>query len=201
MEAIVRPLNPDLWPAFEDLFRAGGPVSRCWCMYWRLGDGYRKRPPEENQAAFRALVTAGPPPGLLAFAGDLAVGWCQLTPRDALPWLDQTWRLKRIDAAPVWSISCFYIRKGYRKQGVTAVLVAAAIEAARRAGAPALEAYPLDAARTPSASHTGFVSTFARAGFTVGAQRAPQRPIMRYEFRALEPVIAAPGSQPGPPDA
>ena len=27
----------DLWPALEDLFSAGGPVSRCWCMYWRIG--------------------------------------------------------------------------------------------------------------------------------------------------------------------
>jgi hypothetical protein len=44
------------------------------------------------------------------------VGWCQLTPRDALPWLDRAWRLKRVDVVPVWSLSCFYVRKGYRKR-------------------------------------------------------------------------------------
>jgi hypothetical protein len=76
MQLTVRPLTPDLWPALEDLFSAGGPVSRCWCMYWRLGDEYRRRPCEENKAAFRELVKSGPPPGLLAFDGDLAVGWC-----------------------------------------------------------------------------------------------------------------------------
>lgn len=81
--------------------------------------------------------------------------WCQLTPRDALPWLDRTWRLKRVDEVPVWSLSCFYVRKGYRKQGVTSALIAAALDAAKRAGAPALEAYPLDANLTPSTSHTG----------------------------------------------
>jgi hypothetical protein len=37
---------------------------------------------------------------LLAFDGDVAVGWCQLTPREALPWLDRTWRLKRVDDVP-----------------------------------------------------------------------------------------------------
>ena len=47
--------------------------------------------------------------------------------------------------APVWSLACLYVRKGYRKQGVTSVLIAAALKAARRAKAPALEAYPLDA--------------------------------------------------------
>jgi hypothetical protein len=36
----------------------------------------------------------------------------------------------------------------------------------RRANAPALEAYPLDADQTPSASGTGFATTFERAGFT-----------------------------------
>ena len=58
----------------------------------------------------------GPPPGLLAFHGDVAVGWCQLTPRDQVPKLDRTWRLKRVDDLPVWSLSCFYVRKGYRRR-------------------------------------------------------------------------------------
>jgi hypothetical protein len=38
-----------------------------------------------NKAAFREIVERGPPPGLLAFDGDLAVGLCQLTPRDQVP--------------------------------------------------------------------------------------------------------------------
>lgn len=182
MNLTIHPLTPDLWSALEDLFGKQGPVSRCWCMYWRIGNEYRKRPSEANKAAFCELVQDGPPPGLLAFDGDVAVGWCQLTPRDALPWLDRTWRLKRIDDVPVWSISCLYVRKGYRKQGVTSALIAAAVEAAKQAGAAALEAYPLDANLTPSSSHTGYASTFARAGFKVVARHAPPRPIMRYDL-------------------
>jgi GNAT superfamily N-acetyltransferase len=132
------------------------------------------------------LVESGPPPGLLAFAGDLAVGWCQLTPRDALPWLDRTWRLKRVDDVPVWSLSCLYVRKGYRRQGITSALIAAALVAAKRAGAPALEAYPLDANLTPSASGTGYASTFERAGFKVVARHVPPRPIMRHDLQNIE---------------
>ena len=105
------------------------------------------------------------------------------TPRDDLPWLDRAWRLKRVDDVPVWSLSCFYVRKGYRKQGVASALIAAALDAAKQAGAPALEAYPLDADLTPSASHTGFVSTFKRAGFKIVARRVPPRPIMRFDFK------------------
>jgi GNAT superfamily N-acetyltransferase len=183
MKFAIRPLTPDLWPALEDLFGGNWPVGTCWCMYWRVGNEYRKRPREANKAAFCDVVQSGPPPGLLAFDGDLAVGWCQLTPRDALPWLDRAWRLKRVDDAPVWSLTCFYVRKGYRKRGVTTALIAAALDVARRAGAPALEAYPLDADLTPSASSTGFVSTFERAGFKIVARHVPPRPIMRYDFR------------------
>jgi GNAT superfamily N-acetyltransferase len=180
----IRPLTPDLWPALVDLFGKNGACGGCWCMYWRIGSAYRTRARARNKTAFREVVRRGPPPGLLAFDGDVAVGWCQLTPRDALPWLDRTWRLARVDALRVWSLSCFYVRKGYRKRGVTSALIAVALKAARRARAPALEAYPLEAELTPSASGTGFASTFARAGFKTVARHVPPRPIMRHDLRA-----------------
>jgi hypothetical protein len=183
MRLIVRPLTPDLWPALEDLFGKNGACNGCWCMYWRLGSAYRKQPPGRNKMAFREVVKRGPPPGLLAFDGALAVGWCQLTPRSALPWMDRTWRLKRIDQIPVWSLSCLYVRIGYRKCGVTTHLIHAALRTAKRARAPALEAYPFDASESPSASGTGYRTTFERAGFKTVACRTPARPIMRYEFR------------------
>jgi GNAT superfamily N-acetyltransferase len=183
MKLETRPLTPDLWPALTDLFGENGACYGCWCMYWRIGNAYRNRPQSENKAAFRKLVKLGPSPGLLAFHEGLPVGWCQITPRDSLPWLDRAWRLKRVDDIPVWCISCFYVRKGYRKKGITSALIAAAVERARNAGAPAVEAYPLDAKLTPSASGTGYASTFIRAGFKVLCRRTPPRPMMRYDLQ------------------
>jgi hypothetical protein len=81
MKLTVRPLTPDLWPAFEDLFGKTGACSGCWCMYWRIGSGYHKQAREMNKAAFRKVVKHGPSPGLLAFDGELAVGWRQLVCR------------------------------------------------------------------------------------------------------------------------
>ena len=182
MKLEIHPLTPDRWPALTDLFGGNGACNGCWCMYWRIGNAYRKKPRSENKAAFRKVVKLGPPPGLLAFDDDLPVGWCQLTPRDSLPWLDRTWRLKRVDDVPVWSISCFYVRKDYRRRGITSALIAAALRTAKSSGAPALEAYPLDGRLTPSASGTGYASTFARAGFKVVCCRTPPRPIMRCDL-------------------
>jgi GNAT superfamily N-acetyltransferase len=102
-------------------------------MYGRIGPDYRGRSREANKADFKAIVTRGPPPGLLAFDGTLAVGWCQVTPRDTVPWLDRSWRLKRVDGLPVWSLSCLYVRKGWRRQGITSVLIAAALGQQRSA--------------------------------------------------------------------
>src|SRR6266496_3858315 len=136
MNLTIRPLTPELWPALEDLFGKKGACNGCWCMYWRIGSAYRKRSHEQNKAAFREVVQHGPPPGLLAFDGDVAIGWCQLTPRVALPWLERARRLQRVDDAPVWSLSCFYVRRSYRRQGVTSALIAAALTVVPRARAP-----------------------------------------------------------------
>jgi GNAT superfamily N-acetyltransferase len=178
----IRPLTPDLWPSLEDLFGHAGGCGGCWCMYWRIGAAYRRRPREDNRTAFKAVVEQGPPPGLLALSGETPVGWCQITPRDALPGLERPWRLKRVDEAPVWSLSCFYVRIGWRRRGVTRLLLAEAAHFARGRGAEVLEAYPFDAAVSPSASSTGYLSSFERAGFKVVARRAPARPIVRLDL-------------------
>jgi GNAT superfamily N-acetyltransferase len=181
-EVTIHPATADLWPALRDLFGEKGACGGCWCMYWRIGNEYRRRSQEANRADLHEVVIKGPPPGLIAFDGELAVGWCQLTPRTLLPWLDRAWQ--RIDDLAVWSISCFYIRKGYRRQGITSALIQKAIETARKAGVLALEAYPLDADLSPSSTGTGYVSTFLRAGFRVVGRRSHARPIMRLDLRS-----------------
>ncbi len=180
----VRPLTPELWPALEDLFGKHGASNGCWCMHWRIGVAYAQRPRAKNRAAFRAIVRRGPPPGLLAFDGELAVGWCQLTPRRDLPRLNRGRTLTAVDDVPVLSLSCFYVRRGYRRQGVATALIAAALKEAKRAKAPALEAYPYD--REGTYRHfMGTISTFARAGFEEVARRSPVRPIMRHDLKNL----------------
>ena len=149
-------------------------------MYWRIGGLYRERPREENRTDLCSVVRHGPPPGLLAFDGDTAVGWCQVTPRAALPYLDGSTRFGPLDPRPVWSVSCFFVRRRYRRQGVSATLLAAAIRFAREAGAPAIEAYP--STKDPR-WYTGLASTFARAGFRKVGGRNPDRPVMRRDLR------------------
>ncbi len=150
-------------------------------MYWRLGPAYHDRPRLENKDDLRRLAESGPPPGLVAFDGEVAVGWAEVAPRSELPWLARARHLQPVDDLPVWSVPCFYVRRSFRGRGVTDGLIEVAADFAARAGAPALEAYPVDTT-TPGHTgnlYTGVASVFASHGFTVVARRKPDRPVMR----------------------
>jgi len=185
MKLRIRSLTPGLWPALEDLFGKVGACNGCECMNWRIGSAYRKRDRERNKAAFREIVKQGPPPGLLAFDGELAVGWCQLTPRNTLPWLDRAWRLGASITYRCGQFHASMSAKGIDGAALPPQLIKAAVKIARAAGAPALEAYSLDGELTHSSSWTGYASTFVRAGFKVVARHTPPRPIMRHDLRRV----------------
>ena len=181
MDLTIEPLTGEHWPALEDLFGRSGASNGCWCMYWRIGPAYARRPREDNQRDLRRLAEGGPAPGLVALAGDLAVGWCELAPRADLAWLARARYLQPVDDLPVWSLPCFYVRRGHRGQGVMSALIGAALPVAAAAGAPAVEAYPVD---TTVPGHTrnlfpGVAATFAAHGFTEVARRTEDRPVMR----------------------
>lgn len=96
--------------------------------------------------------------------------------------------LAPVDDLPVWSVSCFYVRRGYRRKGVMSALIVAALKAAKRGGAPALEAYPVDTACAGATRNvfTGTAAAFRRAGFAEVACRAPSRPLMRHDLDGVE---------------
>jgi GNAT superfamily N-acetyltransferase len=156
-------------------------------MWWRLTKRqFERGRGAANRRALRALVARGPAPGVLAFAGRTAVGWCAVAPRADLPRLEASRVLARVDDAPVWSIGCLFVAHEHRRSGVSARLVREATRYAGRMGAATVEAYPIDTARGdyPAAfAWTGFASTFRAAGFTEVIRRSPHRPIMRRSTR------------------
>jgi GNAT superfamily N-acetyltransferase len=162
-------------------------LERLLVYVLEIGPEYHKRAREKNKNALQRTVKLGPPPGLLAFDGERPVGWCQVTPRQDLSWLNRKPTFQPVDDVPVWAISCFYIRRGYRKQGVMSALIGEALKAAKRANALAVEAYPIDTARSGCTSNvfTGVASAFSRLGFKTVARRQPSRPMMRHDLKGI----------------
>ncbi len=157
-------------------------------MWWRIRRSeFEKSKGEGNKKRFKKIVASGETPGLIAYAQGEPVAWCAIAPREAYPVLENSRVLKRIDDQPVWSVTCFFVSRPYRRQGVTAQLLQAAVKYARRKGARIVEGYPVAPrkGRMPDAfAWTGLVGAFRSAGFVEAARRSKTRPIMRYVIGA-----------------
>ena len=181
------PVKPDRWRDFEKLFGPNGACAGCWCMWWRLSRAeFGKKHYAGNKRAIKEIITAGQEPGILAYAGGEPIGWCAVAPRDVYPSLERSSVLQRVDGQPVWSVTCFYVARGHRRQGVAGQLLEAAVRFARKRGARIVEGYPIDSGNQKKSSvsiYTGLATTFLRTGFVEVERRSPARPIMRYFAR------------------
>jgi GNAT superfamily N-acetyltransferase len=176
-------LTADRWPDLEELFGEKGACGGCWCMTWRLtrSEFARQKGPGTKRA-FKKLVSKGRPPGVLAYAGKRAVAWCAVAPREEYPVLGRSRVLGPVDQQPVWSVSCFFVAREFRGQGVTVPLLHAAAKFAKSQGAKIVEGYPQDLGEDtlPAAFvWTGLLPTFTAAGFKEVARRSAKRPIVR----------------------
>jgi GNAT superfamily N-acetyltransferase len=185
----IRPATPSRWADVEALFGERGACAGCWCMFWR-------RPRSEwnagrgagNRRAFKSLISSGANPGLIAYSGGEPVGWCAVAPRADYPALSRSRVLKPVDEKPVWSVSCLFVRRDFRRQGISARLIAEAAKFAARQGARIVEGYPVEPRTAKSADAfvwTGLASSFLAAGFREVARRSATRPIMRRAVHAV----------------
>jgi GNAT superfamily N-acetyltransferase len=187
---ICRPLTPDRWPDFVRLFGEHGVGGGCWCMGWRLQkQQYLRQKGEPNKRAMHALVDGGCTPGLIAYLGEVPVGWCAVAPREEYLALARSPSRGPVDAEPVWSITCIYVSRSHRRRHRSSELIAAAIDHVRARGGRIVEAYPVPPKPGVSSTNyafTGFVAMFERAGFREVARRATTRPVFRYDIATTE---------------
>jgi len=143
---------------------------------------YGRSSHETRLAALRAQLEETPAPGMLAYVGNEAAGsspesaspfltpagWLGFGPRHRVERLVRSRTIPAIDDVPVWSVYCFTVRVGYRRQGIARALLDGLIRYAREQGAPALEAYPVDTAGRRihgTAAYVGTAGMFEAAGF------------------------------------
>ncbi|UCE52557.1 MAG: GNAT family N-acetyltransferase [Desulfobacterales bacterium] len=175
------------WSDFEALFGERGACGGCWCMLWRLKRSeFERQKGKKNKQAMKAIVNSGQIPGILAFSHGQPIAWCSIAPRDRFPALDRSRILKKIDDAPVWSITCFFIEKNHREKGLSVQMIKAAMDYVKKQGGKIMEAYPVEPKkdRAPAVFvWTGLASAFKKAGFFECARRSETRPMMRYYIK------------------
>jgi predicted GNAT family acetyltransferase len=184
----IAPVTGGLWPDFEDLFGRQGACYGCWCTHFRMPPAVRRENDRQrNREHIKARIETGPPPGLLAFDDENAVGWMQIGPRADVPeWNNAGRGSAPLDAAEaldpaVWAISCFFIRSKARGKGLTHRLVEGGVAFARENGARFVEACPMDLSKDSRSIglFVGSSRVFERAGFERMVERKAGRPLMR----------------------
>ena len=194
--AIV-PANEASWEDLQAVFGTRGDPSRCQCQRFKIRDmEWASVPVEERAHLLRAQTYCGHPEsdttsGLVAYLDGEAVGWCAVEPRTAYVRLLRNrivWAGRAEDKTDdsVWAVTCFLIRTGFRRHGISYALARAAVDFARERGARALEGYPMITKPgkeiTWDELRVGSCSIFAAAGFAEVSHPTLRRVVMRIDF-------------------
>ena len=158
----------DRWDDVLSVLDATGEHG-CLCQPWRGKDAEAKAEGLDRRQRLRRQAEGdAPAPGFVAYVDGEPVGWVGVAVRTQAPRLMSSRTIPLVDGQPVWSIGCFRIRTGFRRRGVATALLQAVIDAARRKGAPGVEAYPIDPGGRRvevGAGYVGIASMFDAAGF------------------------------------
>ena len=163
----IKTLSQSTWPDFAALVeRHNGVWGGCWCLEFHPEGkerGAHRRAQKENR------VRQGTAHAALVYDGGNCIGWCQFGAPEELP------RIKHLRVysegsfeVPRWRITCFFVDKAYRGQGVSSAALAGALEEIARLGGGTVESYPEDVTgRNVSASflYNSRLSMFERQGF------------------------------------
>jgi GNAT superfamily N-acetyltransferase len=171
-----RPVTRQTRDDFVALFDRPGWQKQCWCMVWRATaeEGTGTPGPVRRQQML-GRIDKGTPVGLLGYDGDDAVAWVSIAPKQTYRGLGGP---EPAEGEDVWSLACMVVRRDRRGTGLAHELIAAAVDEAKRHGATAVEAYPVDP-DSPSYTYMGFVPAFERAGFVEVGRAGTRRHVMR----------------------
>lgn len=188
MNKEIFPVTPDRLDDLAELFESNNATRGCWCMaFIATRTQYVSGRSGGNRARFEELaMTADPPLGLLAYRDGRPVGWCAIGPRSRYPRAigPRTTILKDRDASEddeVWLVSCFFVRVGERRKGITYQLLEAAADLARSYGAKAIEGWPLTGKPSPD-EYYGREQVFAACGFECVSRPTERRAVMRRDL-------------------
>ncbi|MGH2503280.1 MAG: GNAT family N-acetyltransferase, partial [Ktedonobacterales bacterium] len=139
------PVTRERLPDLARFSERHGKFRYCSCMRWRMTSAdYSRSTKAERVAALDARIAADSPVGVLAYRDGEPVGWVSVAPRETLGALERYKALARIDATPVWAVTCFFLDPSMRRQGVTLGLLRAAVAYASSQGASIIEGYPVE---------------------------------------------------------
>ena len=188
MPYTMRELDASTWDVFAELVeRNNGIYGGCWCIGYHPECGQRgisHRQVKENR------VRTGRAHAVLAIdENGVAQGWCQYGDPEELPNIKHRREYEK-DAPPLpdWRITCIFVDKKHRGQGIARAALQGALEQIARLGGGVVEAIPEVTAGREAQGRFLFSATvelFEQYGFTRRRQVGEHAWIVS---RTVEPV-------------
>ena len=184
----VSPLTAETWPAFDALVqRHNGIFGGCWCIFFHPDGPERGQGAEANRELKKRDVEAGAAHAALVMDGEEAIAWAEYGTPTELPTIHH---LKQYDAEkdgdPDYRITCVFVDRRYRRQGITEVAIRGALDLIAQAGGGVVEAYPHDLTHQTKKMSSSFLYNgtrrlYERLGFTYVRAKGLKNCVMSSE--------------------
>jgi GNAT superfamily N-acetyltransferase len=142
----IDPLTPQTWPAFAALAeRHNGVFGGCWCVWFHCHPDPPERQEMGNRAFKQRMTEEGRAHAALVFDGDEAIAWAEYGTVDELPNIHhrKEWE-QTVEQVPDFRITCLFVDRRYRRNGLAEVAVRGALALIAAAGGGRVESYPHD---------------------------------------------------------
>jgi hypothetical protein len=183
---LIRELGSGTWPDFARIMeKHNGVWGGCWCVAFHLKPGESNRTVTSRRVYKEELVQANRSHSALVYDGAEVVGWCQFGPPAELPARMGGFR-KLGEAAPDWRITCFFVDRDRRKEGIADAALAGALRIIATKGGGTVDGYPIATRGKPYSSSflfSGTESMFAEAGFRPVGALGTSKMVMRRLVR------------------
>ena len=183
----IKELGPQTWPDFARIMeKHNGVWGGCWCTSFHLQRAEESKWRGRHRELKERLVQANRSHAALVYDGADVVGWCQFGPPAELP--ARMSGYGKLDLAqPNWRITCFFVDRDRRKEGVADAALAGALRMIAVKGGGSVDGYPIDVKGKPYSSSFlwgGTESMFAEAGFRSLGQLGTSKVVMRKTVRS-----------------
>lgn len=181
----VKEFTRDTWEDFDALFgKHKGVSGGCWCTFNLVTSSqFNKSPREERKEMQHVWAMRGESCGLMIYDVGVPIGWCQYGPAEKFVRFERTKASIALnlphEQKPDWRISCIFIDKHRRREGLSQLPLKAALESIQQNGGGIVEAFPFDIPGAKRPSYTGSVKMFAQEGFEEVARLGKITVLMR----------------------
>ena len=168
----IRELGTPTWPDYVRIMeKHNGVWGGCWCVSFHSWASDPEPATAGNRAYKEGLVSANQSHAALVYDGADVVGWCQFGPPAELPArMGGSRKLGVTD--PDWRITCFFVDRDRRLEGVAEAGLRGALQIISANGGGTVDAYPIATRGKPHTNSFlwgGTESMFSKVGFrTIG---------------------------------